>query len=153
MYDWWTRGKDLPHLPNGLLLSAPPPPQPLTRRLAERVDDPHWLHLERPLAVLGEHAADGVEHHFGLGEVRRGALDEDVAGVQGDLGGKGGHKEGGREIRVEADLGEEKGARFQGPLPFCLVCLRWGERTNWLLTAECAPLMMGGNDRTVRLAS
>ena len=57
----------------------------LTLRLPEGVDDLDRLHLKGLLAVLGKHAADGVEHHLGLGQVSGCALDEDVPGVKCDL--------------------------------------------------------------------
>ena len=50
------------------------------------VVDLDGLDLEGPGAVLGEHGNDGVEDDVGLGEVGGGALDEDVLGVEGDLG-------------------------------------------------------------------
>ncbi len=57
-------------------LCAPPPTPPT----------PHLdgLHLEGHLAVLGEHAAHGVEHDLRLGQVGGGALDEHVARLQAD---------------------------------------------------------------------
>ena len=50
------------------------------------VIDLHGLDLEGLGAVLGEHGNDGVEDDVGLGQVGGGALDEDVLGVEGDLG-------------------------------------------------------------------